>query len=204
MKKIQKFFKTTLIGGIIVVLPFAIVIGGFAAIYAKIHAALSGLTGWISQRYDLAPLYGPLINLAVVAILLFGCFSLGLMVKTGIGRWMHHTLEDKFLKRLPGYKLIRDTAVQFLSESKSPFSSVCMANIFGNATRVTAFITDEHADGSFTVFVPTGPNPTSGNIYHLASQFVQPIDAPVEDAMRSILSCGAGSAALHSGAGGSD
>ena len=33
-------------------------------------------------------------------------------------------------------------------------------------------------------------------IYHLAGQFVHPIDVPVEDAMRSIISCGAGSSKL--------
>ena len=64
------------------------------------------------------------------------------------------------------------------------------------AERVTVFVTDTHADGSYTVFMPTGPNPTSGNIYHLQAENVYPVDVPVEDAMRSIISCGAGSSAL--------
>ena len=71
-----------------------------------------------------------------------------------------------------------------------------MTQIFGNDTRVTAFITDTHADGSYTLFVPTGPNPTSGLIYHLDGKYVHPVNIPVQDAMRSIISCGAGSARL--------
>jgi uncharacterized membrane protein len=61
---------------------------------------------------------------------------------------------------------------------------------------VSAFITDTHTDGTYTVFVPTGPNPTSGNIFHLKGEYVHPVDVPVEDAMRSIISCGAGSSRL--------
>jgi uncharacterized membrane protein len=46
------------------------------------------------------------------------------------------------------------------------------------------------------VFVPTGPNPTSGFIYHLDQQYVHPVKVSVEEAMRSVISCGAGSGTL--------
>ena len=98
--------------------------------------------------------------------------------------------------KAPGYSIIKETVAQFIGNKKSPFSSAALVQIFGNETMVSAFVTDEHEDGSYTVFVPTGPNPTSGNIYHLPGKFVHPIDAPVEDLMRSIISCGAGSSAL--------
>ena len=90
----------------------------------------------------------------------------------------------------------KETVGQFIGNKESPFSSVALAQIFGNETLVSAFITDKHADGSYTVFVPTGPNPTSGNIFHLEAKYVYKIDVSVEDAMRSIISCGAGSAKL--------
>jgi uncharacterized membrane protein len=61
---------------------------------------------------------------------------------------------------------------------------------------MTAFITDRHPDGSFTVFVPSGLNPTSGMIYHLQKEFVHPIEVSVESTMRSIIGCGAGSGQL--------
>ncbi len=71
--------------------------------------------------------------------------------------------------------------------------AIPLVQVFGNSTLMTAFVTDEHPDGSCSVFVPTGPNPTSGNIYHLEGKYVHPVDIPVEEAMRSIISCGAGS-----------
>ena len=44
--------------------------------------------------------------------------------------------------------------------------------------------------------MPTGPNPTSGLIFHLRGEYVHPVDIPVQDAMRSIISCGAGTSRL--------
>jgi uncharacterized membrane protein len=41
--------------------------------------------------------------------------------------------------------------------------------------------------------VPTGPNPTSGQIFHLPGEHVVLVDVGIDDAMRSIISCGAGS-----------
>jgi uncharacterized membrane protein len=134
---------------------------------------------------------------AVVLLVILGvCFLVGLTVRTRFGKYLYHTIERRLLKIAPGYNLIKETVLQILSNKKSPFSSVALVQIFGNDTLVTSFITDEHLDGSFSVFVPTGPNPTSGNIYHLKGEHVHPINVSVEDTMRSIISCGAGSAKL--------
>jgi uncharacterized membrane protein len=73
---------------------------------------------------------------------------------------------------------------------------VALVRLFGNETLVSAFVTETHPDGSYTVFMPTGPNPTSGNIYHVPGENVFPVDVSVEDTMRSIISCGAGSSTL--------
>ena len=83
--------------------------------------------------------------------------------------------------------------MQILGRNKSAFSRVALVKLFNNDTLVTTFITDEHEDGSFTVFMPTGPNPTSGNIFHLNKDSVFPVEVSVEETLRSIISCGAGS-----------
>ncbi len=75
-------------------------------------------------------------------------------------------------------------------------ASVALVRIFENDTMLTAFVTERHDNGWYSVFVPTGPNPTSGSIYHVKPEFVHHITQPVEDVMRSIISCGAGSAPL--------
>jgi uncharacterized membrane protein len=60
---------------------------------------------------------------------------------------------------------------------------------------MTGFITDNLGE-LITVFVPTGPNPTSGNIYHIPKEKVFKTDSSVEAGMKSIISCGAGSSEI--------
>ena len=141
--------------------------------------------------------YSYLVDLLVMIVILFVCFSIGLFVKTKIGKWTYSILESKLFSKIPGYKMVKETISQLLNrEKESAFASVALCRIFGNETMVTAFVTDKHENGSYTVFVPTGPNPTSGNIYHLKPEYVHIIDIPTEETMRSIISCGAGSQKL--------
>jgi uncharacterized membrane protein len=151
------------------------------------------LTDLILRKSDMREF---LADIIVIAVILLFCFAIGLMMKTAVARWVFNWLERRVLKIAPGYNMIKETINQFLGRKKSPFSSVALVRIFENRTMATAFVTDEHPDGSYTVFVPTGPNPTSGQIFHLQKEFVHPVDVGVDETMRSILSCGAGSTPL--------
>jgi uncharacterized membrane protein len=95
------------------------------------------------------------------------------------------------MRRAPGYVWIRDAIGRVLGTQKPLFSSAALVEVSDGAL-CTAFITDTHADGSFTVFIPASPNPLSGSVYHLKPEHVHAVDVPVEVAWRSIVSCGAG------------
>lgn len=195
MKRVTEFLKSTLIGGVLVILPAGILLFALVWVYGIIRKAIGPLTRLLMEN---SPFEGYLADLLVIAFLVLLCFTMGFIVRTRIGRWTYVFLESRLFVRAPGYSLIKETVSQFFGRKKSPFSQVALVQLFGNETLVTAFVTDEHDDGSMTVFVPTGPNPTSGNIYHMPQKYVHPVNTRVEDAMRSIISCGAGSSALIS------
>lgn len=196
MKKNISFFKTSLLGGIVVILPVAILFFVFKWIFNLVTGMIQPLTGIVMTTIRIPVFQELLADIMVIAVILIACFIVGVFVRTKLGTFIHRTIENRILKIAPGYSLIKETVMQFLGSGRTPFSSVALAQIFGNETLVSAFITDTHADGSYTVFVPTGPNPTSGNIFHLKGKYVHPVDVPVEDTMRSIISCGAGSTKL--------
>jgi uncharacterized membrane protein len=196
MKKLREFVKSTLVGGLLVILPLGVFAFVLVWVFSLIHRIISPLTAYVMAR---SKHQGIIVDILVLLVLVCVCFLVGAVVRTRLGKWLYGLIEAKLLRRAPGYSMIKETANHFLGENKkSPFSSVALARIFGNDTLVSVFVTDTHADGSYTVFMPTGPNPTSGNIYHLKAENVYPVDVPVEDAMRSIISCGAGSSALVS------
>ncbi|MFQ5596857.1 MAG: DUF502 domain-containing protein [Nitrospiria bacterium] len=193
MERLKNFFKSAVLGGLLVVLPLALSVFILGWVFGLVRSAIAPITALVMKN---SALHGLVVDMLGIAILVLVCFAVGVTVRTRLGYWFYSLLETNLLKKVPGYSLIKETVAQFLGNKRSPFSAVALAQIFGNETLVSAFITDEHKNGYITVFVPTGPNPTSGNIFHLPPQYVHPVDVPVEDAMRSIISCGAGSTVL--------
>lgn len=193
MERLKSFVLTTLLGGLTVILPGVILFFAFSWVFGFITNLIQPLTNMIVAQAQVKEIIADVFVLVVILVI---CFSVGIIVRTQLGKYIFTLIERRILAAAPGYNLVKETVLQMFGGKKSPFSSVALAQIFANETLVTCFVTDEHEDGSFSVFVPTGPNPTSGNIYHLKGKYVHRVDVSVEDAMRSIISCGAGSSNL--------
>ena len=115
--------------------------------------------------------------LAVLAVMVL-CFLVGTLVATWLGSWLWQQWEENVMTRLPGYTTVREVIAQLMGNSSdSPFSrgEVARVWLYGRNVdvSVTALVTSRHADGHVTVFVPTGPNPTSGFIYHVDETLVE-------------------------------
>lgn len=196
-ERTKNFFRTTVLGGVIVILPITILIFAFRWLFGIVGNAIKPLTDLAVAYIPLPSRYDqPIATLLVLIVIFSLCFLVGLFIRTRLGLYLYSGLESSLLSKTPGYKMIKETVNQFFGKKVSPFSSVALIQIFQNETLVTGFVTDKHAGDMVSVFVPTGPNPTSGFIYHLPKKYVHPVDVPVEDAMRSVISCGAGSSML--------
>lgn len=197
LQRTKIFFRTTIIGGVIVVLPTIILITAFVWLFGKVSDAIFPMTEHVKAYLTFSGKLEDIIaTIIVISVIVLACFLVGLFVRTRLGQIIYGSLEGSVLSKAPGYKMVKETVNQFLGKNESPFSSVALVQVFENDTMLTAFITDRHDNGIVTVFVPTGPNPTSGFIYHVKEEFVHPVDVTVEDAMRSVISCGAGSEKL--------
>ncbi|HSE26623.1 MAG TPA: hypothetical protein VLA95_00230 [Gemmatimonadales bacterium] len=62
-----------------------------------------------------------------------------------------------------------------------------------------AFIIEEHADGRYTVFVPSVPTPFAGAVYVLDRARVHPLDVPFTQAIRAVSRWGSGCRELVAG-----
>ncbi len=190
MDKIKSFIKTSLLGGTLVVLPIVILILVFKWLYEFIADKIKPLTYVLSETAKLQEFAASLLAIILI-ILTF--FIVGIIVKTRLGKFTFAYLEQILFSRLPLYKIIKETTLQLVGSEKTLFKHVALVRLFGDETRVTAFITEEHDDGSYTIFVPSGPAPTAGFIYHLTKDKVQKIKYPVDKAMKTIISLGVGS-----------
>jgi uncharacterized membrane protein len=193
LTQMKSFFKTSLLGGVIVLLPTTILVAVFIWIVNLVREWIRPATDLVIKRANLQEFVATCL---VITIIVCTCFLVGVAVRTSIGRFIHNVIETRLLVIAPGYRMVKEVVMQFLGNRKSPFSSVAVVRLFDSDTLATAFVTDTHPNGWYSVFVPTGPNPTSGLIYHLKPEAVQIIDEPVDRVMRSILSCGAGSTTI--------
>lgn len=199
MQGFNNFIKKSVIGGLLVISPAVIIFFAFRwAFYTVsdlIQPLTTPLTHWVS-----AP--DPIIDLLVILLILLGCFIVGNLVTTGTGKWLHDRFDNTLAKLAPGYRLVKDIINQFFGDtSNSPFSKgpVVKARLYGAEvpTEVLGIVTSKHSNGWYTIFVPTGPNPTTGFIYQLSPELVVILpDIKVEEALKTIIACGSGSREL--------
>ncbi|MFC2027446.1 DUF502 domain-containing protein [Chloroflexota bacterium] len=195
MRKVKDFLKVTILGGLIVLLPVAILVFLIKWLVDLISDVVDPLSDVLVDELSLADYIADIISITVVVFILF---VLGMLVKTQFGTFIYEVVEKRILRIAPGYSAIRESIGHILGHARPAFSQVALAQLDESETLVTAFVTDTHPNGRYTVFVPTGPNPTSGNIYHINKKYVHIVDISVDEAMRSIVSCGAGSKSLIS------
>lgn len=191
IKRLRNFLRTTLIGGVVALAPLTLIILLFRWVINLIGRSLTPLVDTILQDPDPDPYLKFAIYVLSFMAILFFFFLIGLIIRSRWFRFMNRA-EDRYLLKIPGYKIAKETVQQFFGKNKSFFKEVVLVDIFNTGTLMTGFITDDQGD-VISVFVPTGPNPTSGNIYHLQKERVLRTSASVEVGMKTIISCGAGS-----------
>lgn len=187
--------RTILLGGIAVLLPITILVFFFKWIYYGTTDLIKPLTNLVVAWLGMGPW---LADFLVIALLLVFCFATGFVVRTRLGGLLLSWMENKLLHPLPGYKIVKETVSQFVrTDQPSPLSTVAMVQLFGDEVLTTAFVTAEHDNGYYTVFVPTGPNPTSGLMFHVPKTRVTLLPGiSGETAMRTVIGCGIGAQPL--------
>ena len=120
MSKARSFFKRALIGGLLVMLPTAILAFFFRWLFRLVTDLLAPVSNQLISRYDLPQLTADILTLAIIITL---CFVVGTLVSTRMGRWAHNFFEQRLERFTPGYRMIKEIVNQFLGEKESsPFS----------------------------------------------------------------------------------
>lgn len=191
MKPKLAIIRNNLLVGVAVMLPITIILVFLHWLYATTTEWIRPLTEFVVAKSGLGPWLADFIVIALIAIVLF---LMGLVVRTRIGGFLLGLVEQGLFKNIPGYKLVKETVGQFVATDRpSPFSKVALVHLFGDEVSTTAFVTAEHDNGFLTVFVPTGPNPTSGLMFHVPANRVRILEGiSVETAMRTVIGCGVG------------
>jgi uncharacterized membrane protein len=192
MKAFFTFFKTTVLGGLLVIIPLFLVylilaeaVDTFVAILQPAANMLP--KGWVGSELE--------ARILAFLVLLLLCFLTGLMFRTrtvaSAGSWF----ERSFLHRLPGYRMARTLTRQFTGgEETSAFAPAVMR--FGDEDLVLAYIIEEHDNGYFTLLLPGSPVGTAGGLRYVPGGRVTRLKVPLSEAFKCITHYGIGSGPL--------
>ncbi|MBN7810700.1 DUF502 domain-containing protein [Algoriphagus sp. H41] len=192
------YFLDTLFQGFLILLPLTIVLILLSFVFNFIFKIVSPISFMLDSGAD-EPHWS--INFLSIGILALFIFIIGALIRNKLGKRYFSSFEKKYLTKVPLYSLIHQTVYQFVGLKKLPFSDVVLIDPFKTGTLMTGFVTDKINEDLYTIFVPTAPNPTNGNIYHVPKNAITFLNVQTQDAMRTIMGMGTGTCGLIASAG---
>ena len=97
MKRLKNFFITSIIGGVLVILPVVLIIWVFSILVNFVVKYISPVTHVVDKFVGIEFIS---ILIAIVVIVVI-CFLVGMFVTTKMGNWIHNNVEEKFLSKIP-------------------------------------------------------------------------------------------------------
>lgn len=183
MSKCIRFVTSTLLAGVVVVLPVYL---GVLLLLKAMKSVGTLLKPFVGLLPDWLPA-DQILSLLLVMVI---CFLIGLATSTSKGKAIRSSIERSVFEKVPGYTLFRSLTQRLAGESEDKSWGPALAEI--EDALVPAFIIEELADGRYTVFVPSVPTPLAGAVYVLSRERVHPLDVPFTHAMRVISRWGSG------------
>ena len=113
MDRVKTFIKTSIIGGLAVILPAVVLILIFRWLFNWIADIIQPLTNIITAKGQLQEIVADVV---VIAIILATCFMVGVVVRTKAGQFLQENLENRILRLAPGYPTIKAVVMDLLEK----------------------------------------------------------------------------------------
>jgi uncharacterized membrane protein len=189
VKAIKEFVKTTVVGGIVFLVPLILLI-----LVLKHAMAFAGkIAGPVAAAFPEHKIAGVAVATIIAAlVLLLLSFMAGLFARTGVGRDLARWLEDSLLGNLPQYRMVKTMAEGLAQIEDSHNLRPALVSIEGGWQ--IGYLLEKVSDSWVAVFLPQAPTPMSGNVMYMPAERVRLLDMPIGEAMLLIKRLGVGSA----------
>jgi uncharacterized membrane protein len=194
VRALAEIIKTTVVGGILFLLPVVLIIVILKRAVQLVRPAIAPLAGLFPEHAVAGVAVATLLSAAAVFLI---CLAAGIVARTRPGRTMNSSVDRVFVNRVPLYRLAKSMIEGFAAVEATAGMIPALARI-DDAWQL-GFILEEHGNGLLTVFVPQAPSPMSGSVYYLPEDRVQRLDVPVGQVYRCITHMGIGSKELLQG-----
>ncbi|MGL6112264.1 MAG: hypothetical protein ACRC2B_19395 [Rubrivivax sp.] len=186
-----KPLTTTLLGGLVFLLPLIVVLavlGQGLALVARVAQPLAGLV----STHEVGGV--AVASLVALALLLLLCYGAGLLARAAVGRTLSENFEDRLHALYPRYTVIKGMAQGFSAAAvKSKLKTVLVS--FDDHQQMAVEV-ERLDDGRVVVFLPGAPDPWSGNVVLVPRDRVSAMPVEIGALQRVLKGIGRGSAAL--------
>ena len=183
-----KFLKTTMVGGILFLVPiiiFIAVIGKALELTKKLAAPLSVLIP-LDSIGNIA-----MVNLLALCIVLLICFLAGLAAKSTLARKSIGNLESRVLSKIPVYGLLKSKIDAIVQPEKTEGMKPVLAR-FDDSWQI-AFEVERIQGGGVAIYLPGAPDPWSGSVCFVTEDRIQPLELTLLPVLRTLKGLGKGS-----------
>ena len=194
MKSILQYLKTTLLGGLLFLVPIVVLVFILGKALSLAHKLLDPLAAQIHVE-SIIGLRTPML-LAIGVIVLF-CFFAGLLARKAHAKKIVRGLETAILSNIPGYDIIKSTSESLLGADNEEALPVVLAR-FDDGWQIGVRI-EKLENGLIVVFIPDAPSPKSGSVFFMTADRVTPANIPITSMLKCLRGLGGGSNALLGG-----
>jgi len=192
VKNVVDFMKTTILGGLVAVVPIAVLIIALGVLFGILVDITTAMA-------DVLP-YGGVANTAIIfgialVSLVAICFGAGLLVRTAFGSAFVEKMNDLLSKHLPLYKMVRNITHNAAGMKGREFD-LALIDLHGSNSRVLGTVMEELPDGRVAAYIPLSPTLGVGQVYVLPRDSVEKMDVTIADFAGAISQWGVGTEKL--------
>lgn len=179
--------------GFVILLPVLLL----GLIIAKLYEILAG---WLQPVLNAMP--GIVFSreatrfLAVIFAIVVLFLAVGALARTRLGRAAGRRVELVLLNRMPFYNALRVLATGVGGQQNVEAMRPVVVTVDEPGLAQLGFVMETHADGCYTVFLPSTPNPASGTTVIVCRERLRDLNVPVPSVLGCLGRWGHGTARL--------
>lgn len=194
-RSMKDFLKTTIVGGVLFLLPVALVLLVLNHAFQLAAKAVRPVSHSLSFDHTVAGISSATV--LTILLLVIVSFAAGMIARTQAGRHISGWFERSFLGGLPQYQMVKSMGESLAQIEGSDDLRPVLVSLNGGWQ--IGYLLETLENGWLAVFVPQAPSPTSGSVMYLQADHVRPLNIPMKQAKSVVKHIGIGSGEMLRG-----
>jgi len=191
MKSLRQLIRTTLIGGILFLIPLVFVVVFFSKAF-QIMKVVAIPVGKLIPYDTFAGFI--MVDILTVLIIVLCCLLAGALARSRWGQRMNQKLDAALLQVIPAYAWVKGMTGELRDDDAEQLLKTVQVQ-FDDQLQL-GFEVDRAEDGLVAVYLPGSPDPRSGTVCYVTSDRVRFVEAGVKTVTKVFKNLGRGSAEI--------